>query len=83
MFDHTPSFLRVQLFLKAVEEECRAGLAASPFTPLARSEEQEPGSVARLLRQLDWETVDAVFKDIAKRERREQELPLRLREVYR
>ncbi|GAQ90310.1 hypothetical protein KFL_006250040 [Klebsormidium nitens] len=73
----------LKLFLKAVEEECRAGLAASSFTPLARSEEQEPGSVDRLLRQLDWDTVDAAFKDIAKRERREQELPLRLREVYR
>lgn len=46
--------------------------------PLARSEEAEPGYVARLL-AFHWQ---ACFES-SKRERREKELPIRLREAYR
>jgi hypothetical protein len=68
----------LQLFLTGAEEDTAAALALSRFMPLARSEEAEPGYVARLL-AFHWQ---ACFES-SKRERREKELPIRLREAYR
>jgi hypothetical protein len=64
--------------LTGVEEDTAAALALSRFMPMARSEETEPGYLQRLL-AFHWQ---ACFES-SKRERREKELPIRLREAYR